>query len=171
MKKILARIAQLLLAPARLFTPNLFTPRVQKALVLAREEAARLNHHFVGTEHLLLGLIKLNEGGAVNALRKVGINLEGVRMEIEKWVGSGPEKKMAGTIPYTPRAKIVFALAGREAKSLNHTYVGTEHLLLGLLREGTGVAHRVPMNFGLDLALTRNEIRKELDPNATPGVD
>jgi ATP-dependent Clp protease ATP-binding subunit ClpC len=122
----------------------------------------------VGTEHLLLGLIKLGQGVAVNVLQKMGLDLETVRMEVEKQVGSGPETKMAGNIPYTPRVKKVLALAGKEAKSLNHSYVGTEHILLGLLREGEGVAARVLKNLEVDIERTKNEIMKELDPNFTP---
>ena len=116
----------------------------------------------------LLGLIKLGQGVAVNVLQKMGLDLETVRMEVEKQVGSGPETKMAGNIPYTPRVKKVLALAGKEAKSLNHSYVGTEHILLGLLREGEGVAARVLKNLEVDIERTRNEILKELDPNFTP---
>jgi len=147
---------------------NNFTPRGQQVLALARKEADRFNHNYVGTEHLLLGLIKLNEGVAVNVLQKMGLELETVRMEVEKQVGSGPETKIIGNIPYTPRVKRVLALAGREAKSLNHNYVGTEHILLGLLREGEGVAARVLKNLEVDIERARNEILKELDPNATP---
>jgi ATP-dependent Clp protease ATP-binding subunit ClpC len=137
-------------------------------LALARKEADRFNHNYVGTEHLLLGLIKLGQGVAVNVLQKMGLDLETVRMEVEKQVGSGPETKMVGNIPYTPRVKKVLALAGKEAKSLNHSYVGTEHILLGLLREGEGVAARVLKNLEVDIERTRNEILKELDPNFTP---
>src|SRR3954464_309291 len=147
---------------------NNFTPRAQQVLALARKEANRFNHNYVGTEHLLLGLIKLGQGVAVNVLQKMGLDLETVRMEVEKQVGSGPETKMVGNIPYTPRVKKVLALAGKEAKSLNHSYVGTEHILLGLLREGEGVAARVLKNLEVDIERTRNEILKELDPNFTP---
>src|SRR3954471_23705147 len=147
---------------------NNFTPRAQQVLALARKEADRFNHNYVGTEHLLLGLIKLGQGVAVNVLQKMGLDLETVRMEVEKQVGSGPETKMVGNIPYTPRVKKVLALAGKEAKSLNHSYVGTEHILLGLLREGEGVAARVLKNLEVDIERTRNEILKELDPNFTP---
>ncbi len=147
---------------------NNFTPRAQQVLALARKEADRFNHNYVGTEHLLLGLIKLGQGVAVNVLQKMGLDLETVRMEVEKQVGSGPETKMVGNIPYTPRVKKVLALAGKEAKSLNHSYVGTEHILLGLLREGEGVAARVLKNLEIDIERTRNEILKELDPNFTP---
>jgi ATP-dependent Clp protease ATP-binding subunit ClpC len=147
---------------------NNFTPRAQQVLALARKEADRFNHNYVGTEHLLLGLIKLGQGVAVNVLQKMGLDLETVRSEVEKQVGSGPETKMVGNIPYTPRVKKVLALAGKEAKSLNHSYVGTEHILLGLLREGEGVAARVLKNLEVDIERTRNEILKELDPNYTP---
>jgi ATP-dependent Clp protease ATP-binding subunit ClpC len=147
---------------------NNFTPRAQQVLTLARKEADRFNHNYVGTEHLLLGLIKLGQGVAVNVLQKMGLDLDTVRSEVEKQVGSGPETKMVGNIPYTPRVKKVLALAGKEAKSLNHSYVGTEHILLGLLREGEGVAARVLKNLEVDIERTRNEILKELDPNFTP---
>src|SRR6476659_2182892 len=143
---------------------NNFTPRAQQVLALARKEADRFNHNYVGTEHLLLGLIKLGQGVAVNVLQKMGLDLETVRMEVEKQVGSGPETKMVGNIPYTPRVKKVLALAGKEAKALNHSYVGTEHILLGLLREGEGIAARVLQSLEVDPARTRNEILKELDP-------
>jgi ATP-dependent Clp protease ATP-binding subunit ClpC len=142
-----------------------FTPRAQQVLALARKEADRFNHNFVGTEHLLLGLIKLGQGVAVNVLQKMGLDLETVRMEVEKQVGTGPDQKMIGNIPYTPRVKKVLALAAKEAKALNHTYVGTEHILLGLLREGDGVAARVLKNLDVDIEQTRQEILKELDPN------
>src|SRR5712664_3999903 len=144
---------------------NNFTRRAQQVLALARKEADRFNHNFVGTEHLLLGLIKLGQGVAVNVLQKLGLDLETVRMEVEKQVGTGPDQKMIGNIPYTPRVKKVLALAGKEAKNLNHTYVGTEHILLGLLREGDGVAARVLKNLDVDIEQTRQEILKELDPN------
>ncbi len=142
-----------------------FTPRAQQVLALARKEADRFNHNFLGTEHLLLGLIKLGQGVAVNVLQKMGLDLETVRMEVEKQVGAGPDQKMIGNIPYTPRVKKVIALAQKEAKNLNHTYVGTEHLLLGLLREGDGVAAKVLRNLDVDIEQTRQEILKELDPN------
>ena len=147
---------------------NNFTPRAQQVLALARKEADRFNHNYVGTEHLLLGLIKLGQGVAVNVLQKMSMDLETVRMEVEKQVGSGPETQSQGNIPYTPRVKKVLALAGKEAKALNHSYVGTEHILLGLLREGDGVAARVLKNLDVDIERTRNEILKELDPNFSP---
>jgi predicted dehydrogenase len=142
-----------------------FTPRAQQALALARKEAERFNHNFVGTEHVLLGLIALGQGTAVNVLQKLGLELDTVRMAVVKMVGPGPDQEMIGKIPYTPRVKKVLALAMKEAMNLNHTYVGTEHILLGLLREGDGVAGRVLKNFGVDIDKTRTEILKELDPN------
>src|SRR3989454_3335107 len=147
---------------------NNFTPRAQQVLALARKEADRFNHNFVGTEHLLLGLIKLGQGVAVNVLQKMGLDLETVRMEVEKQIGTGPETKMVGNIPYTPRVKKVLALAQKEAKQLNHNYVGTEHILLGLLREGEGAAARILKSLDVDIERCRNEILKELDPNFTP---
>nr|WP_325176356.1 ATP-dependent Clp protease ATP-binding subunit [Pelagicoccus mobilis] len=143
---------------------NNFTPRAQQVLALARKEADRFHHNYVGTEHILLGLIKLGQGVAVSVLQKMGLDLETVRSAVEKQVGSGPEGKAAGSIPYTPRVKKVLALAGKEAKALNHSYVGTEHILLGLLREGEGVAARVLKSLDVDIERTRNEILRELDP-------
>src|ERR1035438_5431809 len=146
---------------------NNFTPRAQQVLALARKEADRFNHNFVGTEHLLLGLIKLGQGVAVNVLQKMGLELVTLRTEVEKQVGTGPDQKMIGNIPYTPRVKKVLALASKEAKALNHTYVGTEHILLGLLREGDGVAAKVLKNLDVDIEQARQEILRELDPNFT----
>lgn len=147
---------------------NNFTPRAQQVLALARKEADRFNHNYVGTEHLLLGLIKLGQGVAVNVLTKMGLDLDAVRMEVEKHVGSGSDEKATGNIPYTPRVKKVLALAGKEAKSLTHSYVGTEHLLLGLLREGDGVAAKVLRSLDLDIERARQEILRELNPNFNP---
>ena len=144
---------------------NNFTPRAQQVLALARKEADRFNHSFVGTEHLLLGLINLGQGVAVNVLQKMGLDLETVRLEVEKQVGTGPDQKLAGNIPYTPRVKKVLELSKKEAKALHHTYVGTEHILLGLLREGEGVAARVLKTLDIDIDLCRQEILHELDPN------
>ena len=145
-----------------------FTPRGQQVLALARQEAERFNHNYVGTEHLLLGLIKLGQGVAVNVLQRMGLDLEQVRTEVERHVGPHPETKMVGNMPYTPRVKKVLVLAGKEAKALNHSYVGTEHILLGLLREGEGIAARVLKSLEVDPVRTRNEILKELDPNFRP---
>jgi ATP-dependent Clp protease ATP-binding subunit ClpC len=144
---------------------NNFTPRAQQVLALARKEAERFNHNYVGTEHLLLGLIKLGQGVAVSVLQKMGLDLESVRLEVEKEVGTGGDQKVTGNVPYTPRVKKVLALASKEAKALNHSYVGTEHLLLGLLREGEGVASRVLKSLDVDVERCRQEVLKELDPS------
>ncbi len=148
---------------------NNFTPRAQQVLALARKEADRFHHNYVGTEHILLGLIKLGQGVAVSVLQKMGLDLETVRSAVEKQVGTGQETKTQNSIPYTPRVKKVLALAGKEAKTLNHSYVGTEHILLGLLREGEGVAARVLKSLDIDIERTRNEILRELDPQFSGG--
>jgi ATP-dependent Clp protease ATP-binding subunit ClpC len=137
-------------------------------LALARKEADRFNHNYIGTEHVLLGLIKLGQGVAVSVLQRMGLDLESVRMEVEKEVGTGPDTKSSTNIPYTPRVKKVLALANKEAKQLNHSYVGTEHILLGLLREGEGMAARVLTSLNVDLQTTRNEVLAEIDPNFAP---
>jgi ATP-dependent Clp protease ATP-binding subunit ClpC len=147
---------------------NNFTPRAQQVLALARKEADRFSHNYVGTEHILLGLIKLGQGVAVNVLERMGLDLDRVRMEVEKEVGTGTAGQSGGNIPYTPRVKKVLALADKEAKALNHSYVGTEHILLGLLREGDGVAARVLQQLEVDIQTCRNEILAEIDPNYTP---
>lgn len=147
---------------------NNFTPRAQQVLALARKEADRFHHNYVGTEHLLLGLINLGQGVAVNVLQKMGLDMETVRDAVEKQVGMGPDTQPSGNIPYTPRVKKVLALATKEAKTLNHSYIGTEHILLGLLREGEGVAARVLKSLDVDLETARNEILVELDPNYAP---
>jgi len=147
---------------------NYFTPRAQQVLARARREADRLSHDFVGTEHLLLGLISLGENPAVSVLVKMGLDLEIIRAETKKHVGVGSEPKIPGNIPYTPRVKRVLALAAKESRALNHAYIGTEHILLGLLSEGDGVAARVLKNLGADIDVTRQYILRELDPNFGP---
>ena len=127
-----------------------FTPRAQQLLMLAREEANHLHHNFIGTEHLLLGLIASGQGIAVNVLRRLGVDIEAVRAEVKKMAAASPDQKIIGKVPYTPRVEKVLALATKEAKALHHTYVGTEHIFLGLLREGDGVAARILKEYGLD---------------------
>jgi ATP-dependent Clp protease ATP-binding subunit ClpC len=134
-------------------------------MTLARKESERLSHNYVGSEHLLLGLIGLGQGVAVNVLRKCGLDLEKVRAEVEKQIGPGPPQRIIGPIPYTPRVKQVFALAAKEAKALSHTYVGTEHLLLALLDQTDGSAAQVLKSAGIRSKEMRREILKELDPN------
>lgn len=145
-----------------------FTPRAQQVINLARRESDRFNHPYIGTEHLLLGLIALGEGVAVTVLERLGISLESVRLEVESAVGQGPQTKVEGNVPFTPRSKKVLQLAAVEAQSLSHTYVGTEHILLGLLREGEGVAAQVLRNLDVNLEAARREIMRELDPNFEP---
>ena len=148
-----------------------YTPRAQQVIQLARSEAERFNHSYVGTEHILLGLVALGQGVAVTVLERMGISLETLRLEVEKAVGQGPETKTVGNVPFTPRAKKVLQLAAAEARTLNHSYIGTEHILLGLLREGEGVASQVLRNLEVDLETTRVEVMKELDPNFEPGEE
>ena len=144
-------------------TRNL-TPLAQQVLVLARREAERLNHHFIGTEHLLLGLVELGQGAALKVLRKLGVTLERVRQEVERQVAAGPVQAVfAGRFPYTPRVKRVLNLASQEAEIHHQGCVGTEHLLLGLLRE-EGIAARVLTSLGADLDQIRQEILRELQP-------
>ena len=145
-----------------------FTNRARQVIILARKEADRFNHNYIGTEHILLGLIKLGEGVAVNVLRRMGLDFETVRIEVEKAVGSGPETKMIGELPLTSRAKKVIEYAVAEAKNLHHSYIGTEHLLLGLLREGEGVAARILKNLDVNLEEVRAEILAELESGITP---
>ncbi|MFH0790726.1 MAG: ATP-dependent Clp protease ATP-binding subunit [Candidatus Omnitrophota bacterium] len=147
---------------------NRFTERARKVIILAKEEARRFNHDYIGTEHILLGLIREAEGVAATVLEKMGLSLENIRLEIEKLVQPGPATQIIGDIPFTPRAKKALELAAEEARSLGHNYIGTEHLLLGLIREGEGVASQVLLNLGLDLNAVRNEIL-ELLGSALPG--
>lgn len=137
---------------------NRFTDRVQRVIIIAQEEAKRLNHDYVGTEHLLLGLVALGEGVAAKVLSNLGVDLRKVRNEVEKLVGTGDNVMLLGEIPFTPRSKKVLELAVEEAQSMGHTYVGTEHLLLGILREEEGIAARVLEN----LAVKINDVREEV---------
>ncbi|MBL0058353.1 MAG: ATP-dependent Clp protease ATP-binding subunit [Elusimicrobia bacterium] len=137
---------------------NRFTERAQRVILIAQEEAKRLNHDYVGTEHLLLGLIALGEGVAAQVLANLGVDLRRVRAEIEKIVGTGDNVMLLGEIPFTPRAKKVLELAVEEAQNMGHNYVGTEHLLLGLIREEEGVAARVLENIGVRLDVVREEV-------------
>lgn len=137
---------------------NRFTERVQRVIIIAQEEAKRLNHDYVGTEHILLGLVALGEGVAAKILSNIGVDLRKVRAEVEKLVGTGDNVMLLGEIPFTPRAKKVLELAVEEAQNLGHTYVGTEHLLLGLLREEEGIAARVLENLGVKLADVKEEV-------------
>ncbi len=135
-----------------------FTDRARKVMALANQEAQRFNHEYIGTEHILLGLVKEGSGVGANVLKNLDVDLRKVRLEVEKLVKAGPEMVTMGRLPQTPRAKKVIEYAIEEARNLNHNYVGTEHLLLGLLREHDGVAAQVLMNLGLKLEEVREEV-------------
>lgn len=150
---------------------NNFTPRAQQVLAHARREADCFNHHYIGTEHLLLGLLKLGKGVAVTILENLGVELSAVRKQVEEQIGRGTEPQAEGNIPYTPRVRKVLAMANREAQELNHTYVGTEHLLLGLIRDGDGVAGQILRHFGVDLEQARRELLDVLTPKYQMDAD
>ena len=135
-----------------------FTDRARKVMQLANQEAQRFNHEYIGTEHVLLGLVKEGSGVAANVLKNLDVDLRKIRLEVEKLVQSGPEMVTMGKLPQTPRAKKVLEYSMEEARSLNHNYVGTEHILLGLLREQEGVAAQVLMNLGMKLEDVREEV-------------
>ena len=134
-----------------------FTDRARRVVVLAQEEARMLNHNYIGTEHILLGLIHEGEGVAAKALEALGISLEAVRSQVEEIIGQG-QQAPSGHIPFTPRAKKVLELSLREALQLGHNYIGTEHILLGLIREGEGVAAQVLVKLGADLNRVRTQV-------------
>ncbi len=146
-----------------------FTDRARKVMQLANQEAQRFNHEYIGTEHLLLGLIKEGSGVAANVLKNLGVDLRKIRHEVEKLVRSGPDLVTMGRLPQTPRSKKVVEYSMEEARNLNHNYVGTEHLLLGLLREQEGVAAQVLMNLGLKLDDVRREVLSLLGHGIDPG--
>ncbi len=145
-----------------------FTDRARKVMALANQEAQRFNHEYIGTEHILLGLVKEGSGVGANVLKNLSVDLRKVRLEVEKLVKSGPDIVTMGKLPQTPRAKKVIEFAIEEARNLNHNYVGTEHLLLGLLREHDGVAAQVLMNLGLKLEEVREEVLNLLGAGVEP---
>ena len=134
-----------------------FTDRARRVVVLAQEEARMLNHNYIGTEHILLGLIHEGDGVASKALESLGIELENVREQVQQIIGQG-QQAPSGHIPFTPRAKKVLELSLREALQLGHNYIGTEHILLGLIREGEGVAAQVLVKLGADLNRVRQQV-------------
>jgi hypothetical protein len=154
-----------IMAGAFVPVPSTFTPGARWTLELARQEAPRFNHGFVGTEHVLLGLLALEDGVVPNVLRNLGVNRENLKLQIENWVSTFPPSKMPGRLPYTPRVKKSLRLAAKEAKVSRHPCVGAEHIFLGLLLEGDGVAGRVLRDFGLSPETTRQEIMKEVGRN------
>ena len=135
-----------------------FTDRAKKVMNLARQEAQRFNHEYLGTEHVLLGLVQEGSGVAANVLKNMGVDLDKIRMEVEKIVKTGPTMVTMGQLPFTPRAKKVLELSMEEASSLNHNYIGTEHLLLGLIKENEGIAAQVLLNLGVKLEDVREEV-------------
>ena len=149
-----------------------FTDRARRVVVLDQEEARLLNHNWIGTEHILLGLIHEHEGVAAKVLERMGISLEAVRDKVRAIIGEGGSQVPSGHIPFTPRSKKVLELSLREALQLGHNYIGTEHLLLGLIREGVGVGAQVLVNLGAELSAVRDEVIKQLTVyrGGPPGV-
>ena len=149
---------------------NRFTERARKVILLAKEEAKRFNHDYIGTEHILLGFVREGEGVAAAVLASFGLTSDKIRIEVEKLVQPGPSTVISGDLPFTPKAKKVMELATEEARALGHNYIGTEHLLLGLIREGEGVASQVLMNLGMELERVREEVMNLLG-SAIPGYE
>ncbi len=149
---------------------NRFTERARKVILLAKEEAKRFNHDYIGTEHILLGLVREGEGVAAAVLASFGLSPDKIRLEVEKLVQPGPTTVVSGDLPFTPKAKKVIELAMEEARALGHNYIGTEHLLLGLIREGEGVASQVLVNLGLELGKVREEVMNLLG-SEVPGYE
>ncbi|MCK4981898.1 MAG: NDP-hexose 4-ketoreductase, partial [Victivallaceae bacterium] len=145
-----------------------FTPRAKHILVLAQKEAERFNHDYVGTEHLLLGLIVLGEGVAVSVLKSMDLNLDQLRLEVEKLCGVGGPTKQVGLVPFTPRLKRVLVLAAKEAKDMNYSFIGTEHLLLALMREGESAASKILANMKIDINEVRRQVLRALDSDYLP---
>ena len=149
-----------------------FSDRARRVVVLAQEESRRLNHNYIGTEHLLLGLTSEREGVAAQVLLSLGVSLDAVRTQVEEIIGRGDDSP-AGHIPFTPRSKKVLELSLREALALGHNYIGTEHILLGLIREGEGVAAQVLVKLGADLPVVRDRVITALgamQPPPTPSM-
>jgi ATP-dependent Clp protease ATP-binding subunit ClpC len=147
-----------------------FTDRARKVMALAREEAKRFNHEYIGTEHILLGLVKEGSGVAANVLQNLDIDLKKIRLEVEKIVQTGPDLVSVGQLPFTPRVKKVLEYAIEEARAMGHNYIGTEHQLLGLLREQEGVAAQVLLNLGVKLDDVREEVIELLGAESAQNV-
>jgi ATP-dependent Clp protease ATP-binding subunit ClpA len=152
-----------------------FTDRARSVLVLAQDEARQFNHSFIGTEHILLGLIREGDGVAGKVLTSFGISLGAVRQQVQETIGAEPtdRDRASGSPPFTPRAKKVLELSLREALQLGHSYIGTEHILLGIIREGEGVGTTILMSLGVDLSAARQRVKEFMSGYATPlpGVD
>lgn len=150
---------------------NNFTPRAQQVLALARKEADRCNHNYIGTEHLLMAIVKLGQGMAVTVLERLGLNMLKLQEDIDAIMIPSQEAQVFGSIPYTPRVKKILSFATKEAKRLNHNFVGTEHLLLGILGEGEGLAARILEKAGVDIERARQEVIAEIEPNKFGELD
>ena len=148
-----------------------FTDRAKKVMNLARQEAQRFNHEYLGTEHVLLGLVQEGSGVAANVLKQMGVDLTKIRTEVENIVKTGPSMVTMGQLPFTPRAKKVLELSLEEASNLGHNYIGTEHLLLGLIKENEGIAAQVLMNLGVKLEEVREEVLDFLGADAVDEDD
>ncbi|MFT5052894.1 MAG: ATP-dependent Clp protease ATP-binding subunit ClpC, partial [Chlamydiales bacterium] len=148
-----------------------FTDRAKKVMNLARQEAQRFNHEYLGTEHVLLGLVQEGSGVAANVLKNMGVDLDKIRMEVEKIVKTGPSMVTMGQLPFTPRAKKVLELSMEEAGNLGHNYIGTEHLLLGLIKENEGIAAQVLLNLGVKLEDVREEVLDFLGADTSEDED
>src|SRR5215216_3120705 len=148
-----------------------FTDRAKKVMNLARQEAQRFNHEYLGTEHILLGLVQEGSGVAANVLKNMGIDLNKIRTEVEKIVKTGPSMVTMGQLPFTPRAKKVLELSMEEAGNLGHNYIGTEHLLLGLIKENEGIAAQVLINLGVKLEDVREEVLDFLGADTQEGEE
>ncbi len=147
-----------------------FTDRARKVMALANQEAQRFNHEYIGTEHILLGLVKEGSGVGTNVLKNLDVDLRKVRLEVEKLVKSGPENVTMGKLPQTPRSKKVIEYAIDEARNLNHKYIGTEHLLLGLCRESECLAQQVLANLGVTIEEVRDGVINLLGEEKTPSI-
>ena len=148
-----------------------FTDRAKKVMNLARQEAQRFNHEYLGTEHILLGLVQEGSGVAANVLKQMQIDLDKIRVEVEKIVKTGPSMVTMGQLPFTPKAKKVLELSLEEASNLGHNYIGTEHILLGLIKENEGIAAQVLMNLGVKLEDVREEVLDFLGADAADDED
>lgn len=169
--EILRRLKEFVLGRRVIELPPIaFAPAAQQTLEFARTEAPLLNHDFIGTEHVLLGLLKSQSGIVSNVMRRLGIEFGAIRAEIEKIIGPGlPTQRVAANIPYTPRATRALALAVKEAEGLNQAQVSPEHIFLGLIKEGEGVAAIVLKNLGVDISRARGEIVKEMNLRKSAG--
>lgn len=150
---------------------NPFTPRAQQVLALARREADRFRHNYIGAEHILLGLLQLEQGVAISVLEAADVNIADLRTRIEKNLVPGTNSNTEGNLPYTPRVKKILSMAGKEAQNMNHSYIGTEHILLAIIRDGEGLAWHVLAEAGLTYEQIRQGVLHEINPRFTASID